>query len=249
MELEDFARQVPNFDGLSEPERIKHLVWYLHRHGARDRVDVAAVRKIYEKLSYESKYLARDMARLAERTPPELLKDAKGYRLEGRARADLDGKYGEAPSSIAVAKLLADLPSKVPGTDESVFLQEALNCYRVKAFRSAIVMAWNLAYDHLLRWLLAEPARLQTFNQRIPVRYPKKQVQVAAFDDFEDLKESEVVEVASSAGLLNGNVVKVLDKELKRRNSAAHPSPTVFTQYQAEDSITDLVNNVVLQLR
>ena len=115
-----------------------------------------------------------------------------------------------------------------------------------KAFRSAMVMAWNLAYDHLLRWLLADPARLQTFNQRIPARYPKKQVQIAKFDDFEDLKESEVIEVASSAGLLNGNVVKVLDKELKRRNSAAHPSPTVFTQYQAEDAITDLVNNVVL---
>jgi hypothetical protein len=149
-----------------------------------------------------------------------------------------------------VDKLLAELPSKVPGAHESVFLKEALTCYRVQAFRSAIVMAWNLAYDHLLRWLLADSARLQTFNQRIPIRYPKKQqVQVSRFDDFEDLKESEVIEVASSAGLVNGNVVKVLDKELKRRNSAAHPSPTVFTLYQAQDSITDLVNNVVLNLK
>ncbi|MBI4269036.1 MAG: hypothetical protein HY615_01775 [Candidatus Rokubacteria bacterium] len=250
MELEEFRRQVPNFDGLSEPERIKHLVWYLHKHEARERVDVEAIRGCYTKLNYESRNLARDMTRLADRTPSELLKDATGYRLEARARAALDAKYGDAPSSIAVEKLLADLPSKVPGTDESVFLQEALNCYRVKAFRSAIVMAWNLAYDHLLRWLLADPARLQTFNQRIPVRYPKKQgVQITKFDDFEDLKESEVIEVASSASLLNGNVVKVLDKELKRRNTAAHPSPLVFTRYQAEDSITDLVNNVVLNLR
>jgi hypothetical protein len=110
-------------------------------------------------------------------------------------------------------------------------------------------MVWNLAYDHFLRWLLADPTRLQTFNQRILIRYPKKQqVQIKAFDDFEDLKESEVIEVASSAGLLNSGVMKILDKELKRRNSAAHPSPTVFTQYQAEDAITDLVNNVVLTL-
>jgi hypothetical protein len=249
LELQDFARQVPNFESLSNPERIKHLVWFLHKHEARERVDVAAVRKCCERLNYEPLKLGRDMARLAERRPPELLSDSKGYRLEGRVRADLDAKYGEAPSSIAVAKLLSELPSKVPGTDESEFLRETLNCYRVKAFRSAIVMAWNLAYDHLLRWLLADQARLQTFNQRITVRYPKKQVQVAAFDDFEDLKESELIEVANSAGLLNGGVVKVLDKELKRRNSAAHPSPTVFTQYQAEDSITDLVNNVVLKLQ
>jgi hypothetical protein len=249
VELEEFARQVPNFDSLSDPERIKHLAWFLHKHAARERVDVAAVRKCYERLNYEPSNLSRDMARLAERKPPELLKDGKGYRLEGRVRAELEAKYGEAPSSIAVAKLLAELPSRVPGADESEFLREALTCYRVKAFRSAIVMVWNLAYDHLLRWLLADAARLQTFNQRIPVRYPKKQVQVAAFDDFEDLKESEVIEVASSAGLLNGGVVKILDKELKRRNSAAHPSPTVFTQYQAEDAITDLVNNVILKLQ
>jgi hypothetical protein len=55
--------------------------------------------------------------------------------------------------------------------------------------------------------------------------------------------------VASSAGLLGGGVVTVLEKELKRRNGAAHPSATEFGQYQAEDAITDLVNNVVLHLR
>ena len=132
MELEEFARQVPNFDGLSEPERIKHLVWYLHKHAARERVDVATVRKCYERLSYEPSNLSRDMARLAERRPPELLRDGKGYRLEGRVRAEMDGKYGETPSSIAVAKLLADLPSRVPGADQSVFLREALTCYRAK---------------------------------------------------------------------------------------------------------------------
>lgn len=249
MDLKDFVRQVPGFDDLSHPERIKIFAWYLHTHAGRERVDVDAIRRCYEQLHYEPPNLSRDMARLAERRPAELLKDSTGYRLEARVREQLDAKYGEAPSSIAVAKLLAELPSKVAGADQSVFLRETLDCYRVKAFRSAIVMAWNLAYDHLLKWLLADAARVQTFNQRIPVRFPKKQVQVANFDDFEDLKESEVVEVANSAGLLSGNVVKVLDKELKRRNSAAHPSPTTFTQYQAEDSITDLVNNVVLILK
>jgi hypothetical protein len=249
VQLDDLKRAVPGFDELSHPERIKLFAWYLHTHAGRERVDVESIRRCYEQLHYNPPNLSRDMARLAERRPLELLKDATGYRLEARAREALDAKYGDAPSSIAVANLLADLPSQVPGADQSEFLRESLNCYRVKAFRSAMVMAWNLAYDHMLRWLLADPARLQTFNQRIPVRYPKKQVQIAIFDDFEDLKESEVVEVANSAGLLNGGMVKILDKELKRRNSAAHPSPTVFTQYQAEDSITDLVNNVVLRLR
>ena len=249
MQLEDLKRGVPGFEDLSHPDRIKLFAWYLHTHAGRERVDVDSIRRCYEQLHYNPPNLSRDMARLAERRPPELLKDATGFRLEARVREALDARYGDSPSSIAVAKLLAGLPSQVPGADQSEFLREALNCYRVKAFRSAIVMAWNLAYDRMLRWLLEDPTRLQTFNQRIPVRYPKKQVQITTFDDFEDLKESEVVEIASSAGLLNSGVVKVLDKELKRRNSAAHPSPTAFTQYQAEDSITDLVNNIVLRFR
>jgi hypothetical protein len=249
VQLEDLKRTVENFDNLSHTERIKLFTWYLHRHGRRERVTVESIRDCYHQLHYNPPNLSRDLARLATRRPPELLRDATGYRLEARVRQALDAKYGDSPSSLAVAKLLADLPNKVPGADQGDFLREALDSYRVKAFRSAIVMVWNLAYDHLIRWIIADSCRVATFNARIPIRYPKKTVRIAVIGDFEDLKESEVVEIASSAGLLNSGMVKILEKELKRRNSAAHPSPTVFTQYQAEDSITDLVNNVVLILR
>lgn len=44
------------------------------------------------------------------------------------------------------------------------------------------------------------------------------------------------------------NVVEILESKLKRRNSVAHPSTIVVTQAQADDVITDLVNNVVLTL-
>ena len=98
--------------------------------------------------------------------------------------------------------------------------------------------------------MLSDGARLQTFNQRIAAVYPsKKSVQIAVFDDFEDLKESQVIAVTNPAGLIGGGVFTVLEKELKRRNNAAHPSTVVFSQCQAEDAITDLVNNVVLKLK
>ena len=44
------------------------------------------------------------------------------------------------------------------------------------------------------------------------------------------------------------NVVEILEAKLKRRNTVAHPSTIVVTQAQADDAITDLVNNVVLAL-
>jgi hypothetical protein len=250
VQLADLKRAVPGFEGLSHPERIKVFAWWQHTHGGRERVDPDSIRSCYDKLAIDAgPNLARDMVRLAERK--ELLKDGTGYRLAGSVRDAFDKKYGNAPSTIAVEKLLADLPAKIPDAAESAFLREALDCYRVKAFRSAIVMAWNLGYSHLLRWLLADAGRLQTFNTRIPIRYAKKKdVQITKFEDFgEELKEFEVIAIASSAGLLSGGVDTVLDKELKRRNNAAHPSTVIFGQHQADDAITDLVNNVVLKLK
>ena len=41
---------------------------------------------------------------------------------------------------------------------------------------------------------------------------------------------------------------RTLSEKLGKRNMAAHPSLVVITQYQAEDVISDLVNNVILKL-
>ncbi|MFT3687729.1 hypothetical protein [Paenirhodobacter sp.] len=60
------------------------------------------------------------------------------------------------PSIVAVSKLLSDLPAKAPNDAERDFRNEAISCYKVKAYRSAIVMAWNLTCDHLTSWLLAD---------------------------------------------------------------------------------------------
>jgi hypothetical protein len=61
-------------------------------------------------------------------------------------------------------------------------------------------------------------------------------------------KESEVIAVFRTGRLLSKNVVEILEAKLKRRNTVAHPSIIVVTQAQADDAITDLVNNVVLAL-
>jgi len=250
VQLGDLRQQVTDFDTLSHPERIKLFAWFLHSQESRERVDAEAIRRCYDKLHLKPPNVSRDLARLAGRTPPELLRDATGYRLEARVRADFEAKYGDLQSSIAVAKLLAELPSKIPSLDESNFLREALSCYKVRAFRATIVMVWNLAFDHLLRWLLADTARLQTFNARIGTRYQrKKDIKITAFEDFEELKESEIIEIASSAGLLTGGITKVLREKLDRRNMAAHPSSVVVLQYQADDAISDLAHNVVLRLQ
>jgi hypothetical protein len=121
---------------------------------------------------------------------------------------------------------------------------------RVGAYRACIVMAWNIAYAHLLDWILKDQVRLDKFNAAISRRYQNlKTLQISKYDDFGDnLQERQVLEIANTANLYNSGIFKVLKDKLDRRNNAAHPSNVICVQSQADDMITDLVHNVVLAL-
>jgi hypothetical protein len=111
-------------------------------------------------------------------------------------------------------------------------------------------MAWNLAYDHLARWVLADTQRLADFNAGIPRRNPKKaHITITRREDFEELKEDEVVDVIGGLPGFSGNIKRLLKEKLGRRNTYAHPSTLVVERAQVDDMITDLVNNVVLSLK
>ena len=185
---------------------------------------------------------------LQQKNPPELLKDRGGYRLEGRVRAEFDAKYSQRPSTIVVEAMLAELPGKVSSEAERLFLTEALACFRAKAFRAAIVMTWNLAYDHFQEWIVQN--HLGAFNARISAVFQKKNgVTIVTKQDFTNyFKESEVIDIAKSAGFLHDNMKKILIEKLAKRNMAAHPSLVDITQFQAADVISDLVNNIILKL-
>jgi hypothetical protein len=248
MTLEEFAQLVPGLSGMSHVDKIRHFAWFLLTQEGKDRFSPADVRHCYERLHFAGpSSMNRQFQHMSEKKPPDLLKDSKGYRLEVRLKGPLDSKYGTRPETIAVAAALQNLPGKISDEAERLFLSEALNCFRAKAFRGTIVMTWNLAYDHLLNWLVA--AHLPTFNPCIANRNPRKAaVVIRKKDDFEELKESEVIGICGTTGIINGNIKKILVEKLNKRNMAAHPSLVEIGQHQAEDVITDLVNNVILKL-
>jgi hypothetical protein len=247
MELRDLAAQVPDFDGAAPKDRIQLLAWWLHTHQAKELFGPADIRACFDTLHMSQQAIATYLARMTDKG--ELLMEKGQYKLARSVRTDLDKKYGVDQSVVAVSKLLADLPARVPNLAQKTFLDEALKCYRVQAFRACIVMTWNLAYDHVQNWLLADPARLSRFNAAIAKRNSKKAALVVTqYDDFEDLKEREVIDICNIANLINSSVYKILVAKLDRRNMAAHPSSIIVVQAQADDVVTDLVNNVVLSL-
>ena len=249
MNLDDFVGQVANFDSSAPREKIKILAWWFHNHRGRELFGPPEMRQCFSKLHIdEPPALATYLTRMAD--TGDLLKERGQYKLARGVRSDLDVKYGSHHSMIAVSKILADLPVKVPNLVERAFLDEALKCYRVGAYRSCIIMVWNLAYAHIIDWILGNAGRLNAFNTAIAKRYPKKRgLIIGTYDQFlDELKEREVVEICSTGRLINSNVFKILKEKLGRRNIVAHPSTVVIVQSQADDIVTDLVNNVVLAL-
>jgi hypothetical protein len=78
----------------------------------------------------------------------------------------------------------------------------------------------------------------------------RRSARLQSNDDFADnMSEREVIEVASSANIINGDVFKVYKNRLDQRNSAAHPSTLRVAQVQAEGFIDDLIRNAVLQVK
>ncbi len=111
-------------------------------------------------------------------------------------------------------------------------------------------MTWNLTYDHICYWVLADSNKVSAFNAQMAKSYAKKVYPpIVNRDSFEEPKEFEVLQVLASASLINGGMHMILKEKLDRRNKAAHPTGTAILQPTAEDVIADLIENVVLKLQ
>ena len=139
------------------------------------------------------------------------------------------------------------MPNRQKITDAACreYLEEALVCFRHAAFRASIVMTWNVTYAHLVTIVVAN--HLVRFNTQMSTMFGGRKKPVASVEDFQKLKESEVIDVCNAAGLVSKEVAKVLVDKLDKRNTAAHPSGASVDKLQAEAFISDLVKNALLQ--
>jgi hypothetical protein len=242
-ELADFTRRISSFDSKTLTGKIEIFGWYLHEVGGKARFSPADLTKCFQ-LAHcsEPGNIYGLLLQLSTKKPARLLKDSQGYRLSAAVRDQIGTGLGRS-SSAAVSALLSGLLPKVTDTAQKTFLEEALICFRNKAYRAAIVMSWNLTYTHVCDQIFAN--HLPAFNTQRTKVHPKLPEVVKA-TDFEDYGERQVVEICRGARIFDATVCKILVERLNRRNSAAHPSSAIFTAVQAEDMITDLVNNILL---
>jgi hypothetical protein len=183
------------------------------------------------------------LSKLCERRPARFLRDTKGYRLSAEARKDIAVVLPVRPTAAQATKLLADLVSKLPTPAQRVFLEETIACFGNKAYRSSIVMAWNLAFSDVLDRIFA--THLAAFNSQVGTHGFKSPI--VSRSDFADMREADIIKIARAAKIISGETQKTLVEKLGKRNTSAHPSDVVISTSTAEEVIFDLVQNVVLK--
>lgn len=244
MELSSFVANLPGFHERPSVFKLEAFSWYLHQVCNRDRVQAVDLLPCFDAVHCaRPANIYHQLNALCLKKPARMLKDAKGYRLSAAARDEMQNFIPVRGSIGQTTALLAGLLPKVTQPSEHAFLTETITCYGHGAYRAAIVMMWNLAYSHLCDLIYAR--ELSVFNAQLAKMLPKAD-EVVKRSDFEDLKESKVIEVARGAGIISATTAKILREKLSKRNIAAHPSPVKVTAVTAEEVIHDLVENVLL---
>ena len=249
-DLKAFFAGVNGFENWSHADKVRMFAWLQHHLFKRDRFGTGDINRCYDHLAYEPPNTSQYLKNMEGK---ELLKDARGYRCEGKFHSKYDQQYGEHEITLNVRQMVKSLVNLIPDIGEKDIFQEALICLRHDAGRASIVMVWNLALYHLCQYILTH--KLNDFNNRMPIRYPKKWNVtdlpiITKYEDFADnMSEREIIEVANSSGIITGDMFKVYKEKLDKRNSAAHPSTIHITQGIAEGYIEDLIRNTVLLLK
>jgi hypothetical protein len=244
--LLEFVSRINGFRGKSFTDKVEIFGWYLHENGGKPKFGPTDLLRCFE-TAHEAKpsNIHSIVHRLSTDRPARLLKDSQGYRLSAAVREQV-GKLVSRKTNAAVTALLTGLLSSVTNKDQQTFLNETIACCNGNAHRAAIVMGWNLAYSHLCDRIF--DVHLATFNANRTKVHPKLP-EIAKRTDFQEYGERQVIDVCRTASIVDKSIYKILQERLDRRNMAAHPSAVVFTSAQAEDLITDLVNNVLLNSR
>ena len=249
-DLRSFIAGVAGFGEMGHQDKVRLFAWLQHNLFKKERFSTADVNNCYTALHLRPSNTSQYLKNL-EGT--DLLKDGRGYYCEGEFREKYDKQYGVHQVTLNIRQMVKDLVNDLPELAEQDIFQEAMVCLKYDAGRAAIIMVWNIAYYHLCQHILKR--RLNDFNNQIPIRFSRKWTTadmplIKKYEDFGDeMKEREVIDVASSAGIVDGNMYRVYVEKLGKRNSVAHPSTQQVTQIQAEGFIDDLINNTVKLLK
>ena len=153
---------------------------------------------------------------MAIRTP-------KGWEITETGKQRLR-KLGISKISAAAVQTAIDLRqelSNIGNSDTRSFVEEAITCYELELYRSAIVMSWVGAISVLYGHVHAN--HLARFNAEAR-RVDSKWKDAITMDDLTRMREADFLDRITALSIVGRDVKKALKNCLTRRNSCGHPN-------------------------
>ncbi len=245
LSLENFVERVPDFDNLDASQKIRFFAYYLLEHKKQEHFTAADINACFDVLhitpySNISMYLSRQ----AKGKGAIFIKNKSGYRMERQCKRDIETEVSDSPIIRATKSTLRNhVKDNLPEFSKA-FIEEGVKCYEYGLYRSAIVMTWLFAVDHLCEYIISN--KLNEFNAvYMADKANRKNLQIHTKDDFSEMQEKQFIQLCRTAKIISNNVRIILEQKLDTRNTYAHPANITITPAKCSDFITDLLDNVV----
>jgi hypothetical protein len=163
---------------------------------------------------------------------------------EDRIVASSQPQSPPVPYSAVSAESLGDLRElsrRVASQEASSFIDEALRCLEIGAFRAAAIMVWAGAVSELHD--AAMQHGLEEFEAAARTINPKAH-SLKKTDDLQYYDDELLVRTMEKIGFLNRTQAGLLLQQLKRRNAYAHPSGVVPSIEEVRALIAELIRIV-----
>lgn len=167
----------------------------------------------------------------------------KGWELTDAGKQHLRalGVSKVSPAAVQIATDLRNLLSQVKDNDTRAFVEEAVECYELEFYRSAVVMSW-LAAVHVLKNVVHNH-HLSAFNAEA-LRIDQKWKQAKSTDDIGRMQEADFLDRIAAISVIGKNVKEELQKCLKLRNGCGHPNTLKISTNTVAGHIEILLLNV-----
>jgi hypothetical protein len=177
------------------------------------------------------------------RTQGLAIKTPSGWELTEAGKQHLRtlGVETIKPSATKVATDLRALLSTITEPETSAFVAEAVQCYELELYRSAVVMSW-LAAVHVLKVEVVNN-HLAAFNAEAQRIDPKWKM-AKTTDDLGLMKEVDFLDRLAGLSIIGKNVKTELKNCLDRRNACGHPNSYRIGPNAVTHHIETLLQNV-----
>ena len=244
--LESYVETISNFEKLKLETQILVFGYYIQQKEKVPNFEHKMIKQCFELSDFPSpQNIASRLVKLEGKH--WLVKNNGGYRVERTTLKSLETNVLGKPQLKIISSKLEKLPQLLQ-TPEKEYVNEILGCLRIEAYHAAIVLMWSISISHLRNFIIDK--KTQEFNTVLS-NHPKnalKKISISKYDDFENIGDSDFLDILYSLNITSKNQKKLLKEKLDIRNTYAHPNTMTLTVNKTNSFIEDLVNDVIIKI-